>query len=467
MWPMRRLLKIESHSIRGRLLRHMGLVFAFGMLALYWAASTYAEFAADNSYDRLLLGSATSIAETLSIVQDQVSVDIPYAALDMLTAAPNDKVYYQVSGPNGALVTGYQDVPLARDIIGSPLADGNTRFFDATYKGEPVRFVVLGREVRMGGKTDWIRVQVGQTREARSALATELTLRALVPIIMLTALAGLIVWITVGRAVRPLERIGRSLTERKPSDLSPIDESEVPAEVVPLVTSMNQFMERLDGNIGLLRTFIANVAHQLRTPLTAMMVELRLAESGANASARSSLRTASQSGERLARLVDQLLGDALVMHRSDELRFASFDLRKAVEQALEVRSPTAWDSDVRFTSSLQSAMLVGDEAMCTEAVKNLIHNALTHGDSPDGVIEITLTESLGGYCLRVSDSGPGIAADVLEAVGSRFKTGNSSRGGAGLGLAIVKQVVESHNGRLTLSNRPKGGALAEMWLPVK
>lgn len=449
----------------------MCLLFSVGMVALYGAASTYATYAADSSYDRLLMGSAASIAETLSITQDmakeQISVDVPYAALDMLAAAPNDKVFYRVAGLDGTTVTGYDDLPPYRSPLGTLPANQEVRFFDAPYRGEPVRFVILGREVRMGGRTGWINIQVGQTREARSALATQLTLRALVPILLLTVLAALIVWITVGRAVRPLEKIGIDLAARKPSDLSPIDVSQVPSEVAPLVGAMNQFMDRLDSNIGMLRAFIANVAHQLRTPLTAMLVQLRLAETGSGDTARASALAASQSGERLARLIDQLLSDALVMHRADEKDHDRFDLRRSVEQALQLASPGTWDSDVRFTTPLKEAMLVGDEVMITEAVKNIVHNALTHGDSPDGVIEVHLTRATDGYCLRVSDSGPGVADDVLNDVGSRFKTSRSSQGGAGLGLAIVKQVVDSHGGRLELSNRKDGGLLVEMWLPEK
>lgn len=456
---------IRTASIRGRLLWHMSLLFSGGLVVLYWAASNYATYAADRSYDRLLTGSAVSIAETLAITQNKASVDIPYAALDMLAAAPNDKVFYRVAGLEGETVTGYDDLPPPVSLTGTMLADQEMRFFNAPYRGEPVRFVIIGREVRMGGQTGWIRIQVGQTLEARSALANELTLSALVPIVLLTVLAGVIVWFTVARAVHPLEKVGADLAARRPSDLSPIDENRVPSEIGPLIIAMNQFMGRLDSNIGLLRMFIANVAHQLRTPLTAMIVQLRLAQTAQGGAARASALAASQSAERLSRLVDQLLSDALVMHRSDEKHLDQFDLRISVEQALQMASQGVWESDVRFTSSVTEAMYAGDEVMICEAIKNVVHNALTHGDSPSGVIEIHLTRKIGGYCLQVSDSGPGVADDILADVGARFKTSRSLHGGAGLGLAIVNQVVKSHGGRLGLCNRPGGGLRVEMWLP--
>lgn len=467
MWLKRRSFpRIEVSSIRSRLLWHMGVVFSAGLVVLYWAASTYATYAADSSYDQLLAGSAASIAETISISGDLIAVDVPYAALDMLVAAPNDKVFYRVEAPDGRTLTGYADLPEAPGLPETLTNTGELELFDARYRGEIVHFAVLRREVLAGRRTGWIRVQVGQTREARSALAAQLTVRALVPILIMTILAALVVWITVGRAVRPVEIIGKGLSGRDPSNLSPIDAEQAPAEITPLILAMNQFMERLDSNIGILRTFIATVAHQLRTPLTAMLVQLRLAESATGNSAQAAIQAATISGERMARLIDQLLSDALVMHRAEERRFERFDLRRAVEQALQMASPPTWDSDVRFQSTVQSAMIKGDEVMITEAVKNLVHNALTHGDQTDGVIDIKLAKDLKGFSLCISDAGPGMAEDLIKEAGSRFKTSLSDKSGAGLGLAIVSQVAQSHRGSLVLSNRPGGGLLAKLWLPL-
>ena len=107
----------------------------------------------------------------------------------------------------------------------------------------------------------------------------------------------------------------------------------------------------------------------------------------------------------------------------------------------------------------------GDEIMVAEAIKNLVHNAQTHGDNADGVVQLDLLDDRGGYELTISDCGPGIAEELLGEVGSRFRSGRFEQGGAGLGLAIVKQVVESHCGTFALSNRPEGGLKVELWLP--
>ncbi len=463
-WRQMRFWIPRATSIRARVLWHMGIVFAGGMVVLYLAATSYARYAADSSFDRLLAGSAASIAESLSITQDVMRADIPYAALDMLAAAPDDRVFYRVVGLTGTTITGYADLPGRRAYMSRPPADESLRFFDADYRGETVRFVVMGREVRVKNQTGWVWVQVGQTRAARLALAEQLTIRALVPIIVLTLIAVLVVWLSVGRAVRPLEEIGQGLAMREASDLSPIG-ARVPDEIAPLVTAMNQFMARLDNNIGVLRTFVATAAHQLRTPLTALLVQMRSAEISRGQSRTERIEEASQSAKRLARLVNQLLSDALVSHRSEERRSTVFDFKKSIEHVLHRTVLSSRNSDVRFTTALPTAQLQGDEIMIAEAVKNLVHNAQTHGDRSGGTVDLELVELDGGYRLTVADNGPGIDPAMLPEIGTRFRTGRPGAEGAGLGLAIVKQVALSHGGTFAVSNRSEGGLCVVLWLP--
>lgn len=461
LWP-------EAQSIRSRLLLHLGIVFVAGMIALYLAATSYARYAADSSFDRLLLGSAGSIAETLSITPGEVRADIPYSALDMLSAAPDDRVFYRVVGTDGATVTGYPDLPLDPSSRSRSGSSEPVRFFDAAYRGETVRFVLVGREVRIAGQTGWVWVQVGQTRGARGALARELTIRALLPIVALTILAVGVAWFSIGRAMRPLEMVGRNLSARSSSDLSPIV-APVPNEIAPLVGAVNTFMERLDNNMDVLRNFIATAAHQLRTPLTALLVQIRSAELAKGAAKSASIAAASQSATRLARLVDQLLSDAMVTHRAEERRTNSLDLKKVVEQALHDTLPISGDADVRFTTALKNAPMIGDEVMIAEAIKNLVHNALIHSN-PAGydhhLIELALKQDSDCLELSITDNGVGMEEGALITIGDRFSAGQWGGQGSGLGLAIVKQVVESHNGTLHLENRRGGGLRVVLRVPV-
>lgn len=467
MWlkPMPKL-PHSPQSIRWRLLSQIGVVFALGTVALYWAASSYGRLAADSSYDRVLAGSATSIAETLSITPDEVRVDIPYAAMDMLASAPDDRVFYRVIDTKGSTITGYQDLPNGDLSTGQRSFAEPIRYFDADYRGELVRFVLLGREARSFGQTGWVWVQVGQTRRAREALAQDLTVKAILPIAFMTLAALLVIWISVGRALRPLERIGESLAARNPSDLSAI-QLDAPLEIAPVITAMNSFMGRLDTNMGLLRTFIATAAHQLRTPLTALLVQIRSAQTMRGSGKVLQIEAAERSARKLARLLDQLLSDALVGHRAEARHLAEFDLKKAVEQAIRETALVSQDSDIRFTAAMPEAKLLGDEVMLAEAIKNLVHNALVHGYGTDGEVQITLGEAETGYLLKVADRGSGIDEADTSELTSRFHSGRRDGQGAGLGLAIVKQVVEQHKGKLTLGNRPGGGTEAVVWLPAR
>lgn len=455
----------RTASLRIRLAGTLGVFFLVGMIALYSAALSYARIAADKSYDRLLSGSALSIAETLSIADGKVQVDIPYASLDMLSAAPDDRVFYRVIGPDQRTVTGYGDLPAApgKGRV-KPEDEVLGQFYDARYGGEEVRFVSLGREIAQPGATGWVMVQVGQTRRAREALARDLVIGSLLPILFMTVLALAVVWFGVALALRPLGRLSAELTMRQPEDVSPITTA-VPKEIAPVTESINGFLLRLSDNIETLRSFIADVAHQLRTPLAAIHAQAQVAEAGDPAEMRNSLVAVRRNAAKLSRLVNQMLSDATVQHRSDVRVFAEFDLRAAVEQNIREAVPLAEDSDVRFTSTLSSAPMVGDKLMLGEVIKNLIQNALVHGRSEFGEVWITLAEAPEGFLLCVADRGPGIAEEDREKVFARFSRGNGDAPGAGLGLAIVRRAVLSHGGSVEMKNRTGGGLVVEIRLP--
>jgi two-component system sensor histidine kinase TctE len=466
MWWQQRLRPApDTISIRSRLIGYLSAGFAVGLLVLTWAANSYGRIAADGSYDRLLSGSASSIAETLSITPASVRVDIPYAAMDMLAAAPNDKVFYRVVDVSGRTVTGYRDLPAGPETSAQSFAEKPVRFFDATYRGDPVRFVLLGREARVGGRTGWVVVQLGQTRLARAAMAKELTLRAVIPIVGLALLFFIVIWLGVGRALRPLDSIGSDLQQRDHSDFSKIDVG-VPRELVPVVSALNGFMGRLDTSFAFLRTFIATAAHQLRTPLTALIVQISSAETSSGEQRAANVEAANASARQLARLLDQLPSDALVEHRSVLRRFDRIDLKMVVEQVIRDTVQLSRDSDIRFTTALSSAELNGDGVMLAEAIKNIVHNAIVHGYGADGTVKISLAREPGGFRLEVADRGPGLG-NVAAAIADRFKSARSDATGAGLGLAIVNQVVATHGGRLSWSNRTGGGALIILWLPAE
>jgi len=481
-------------TIRGRLLAYMGLLFLCAMVLLALAAQAYGQRAANLSFDRLLAASILAMGETVGASGSGWDMDLPYASLDMLAMAPEDRVFYSLRDASGQLVTGYGDLPQPparlraeaerRSARNAGAQDSTPVFFDAVYRGEKTRFALAGRwAAGMPGQGQaWL--QIGQTRLARDALATEITGTATLAIALLTLAALALCWWAVRHALAPLGRLEKELAAREAADLQPIAAA-VPAEMAQAVGALNRFMARLDANLDTLRVFIAEAAHQMRTPLAALRAQAQMAQDEPDpAEQRRGLDAVERNAAQLTRLLNQLLADASVVHRGTLQRFSHVDLVRTVREALHEAVPRAEPQPrVHFDCDLETAPLHGDALMLREALKNLIDNALRHGTlmTPEGMpcvaaVDIRLTatpvstgEPAGAdsWRLSVADRGPGIAPEETATVFDRFGRGsNAASGGAGLGLAIVRKVVDSHGGRIALLPRPGGGLVVQLDLPA-
>jgi len=377
---------------------------------------------------------------------------------------PEDRVFYRVIGADGKTVTGYDDLARLpglgeREIPASEIP--KPHFFNAFYRGEHVRFVILGRKLAQPGVRGWVWVQVGQTRLAREALAHELLLSTVLPLAGLTLLALGMAWWGVGHALRPLNTIGANLAAREPGDLRPLSLS-APKEIRPMIAAINGFMHRLNANIEGLRGFIGDAAHQIRTPLATayMQTQMTLEESEYDAMRRG-LRVVERNLSRLTRLVNQLLSDAIVMHRTANRNFERLDLQQVIRHAMHDAVPKSGKVQVTYTGLSHPAPFYGDAVLLGEAIKNLIDNAIRHG-SPDAeilgaTIEVILQHDEHTWRVLVCDRGPGIAPEQHQRLFQRFERGNTHGHGAGLGMAIVKRVIENHGGHIELEDREGGG----------
>mgnify|MGYP003583142553 FL=1 len=447
-------------SLRRTLTLYLGALLAVFAVALLFAARDYGQRAANRSYDHLLVSSALSIIDSVALVESQWQVDLPYASLDLLAMAPEDRVFYRVFDAHNQTVTGYEDLPAP------PRAPTDQpQLFDAPYSGEQVRFVVVSRRVSSPSTQVEVRVQVGQTRRAREALAQDMVNRALIAIGVLSLLSLALVAFGVHRAFRPLVKVERELSRREPSDLSPLD-ARVPREMDQMVAALNRFMGRLSSSNETLRAFMAEAAHQMRTPLAALRAQAQLAlDDDDPEDMRRSLLAIERNATHMNRLLNQLLSDASVIHRSNLQRFAPVDLVDTVHQALHEALPQAGPVPrVQLAVGVTAASVNGDALLLREAIKNLIDNALKYGGP--GALQVPRTAAGAQFILTIADHGPGIAPADAERVFERFARGEgAAAGGAGLGLAIVKRVVDSHGGLIDLSNRPSGGLVATLTLP--
>ena len=452
-------------SLRRSLTLRLLVLALAGTVVLFTAALSYSQRAADTAYDQVLAGAALAIAEAVTVVDGAISVDLPVAAFDMLALARDDRVFYRVLAPDGSVATGYDDLP----VIGLNDRPGDPRFADRAYRGETVRFVSMGRLLADPALQGWATVQVGQTRLTRDALARQMALGSVVPILVVMGLAIVLASLVVNSTLRPLRKLEADLLGREATDLRPLTGS-IPAEVVQLVEAFNRFTGRLRQQLDGMRDFIADAAHQMRTPLASLKAEIDLAQRQPGVSA--------VQGETYARLtetidqasgrVNQLLAHAFVAHRSELIELQPVDLSLLLPDSLRDIAPLALRGgmELSFDGAATDALVAADPILLREAVRNLIDNALNHG-RPGGRIAVRLTsdpDAPGEVMIEVADDGPGIAPERRAAVTERFNrpAGNS---GSGLGLAIVRRVAKAHGGELTLGESELGGLAARLSLP--
>ncbi|WP_254241916.1 sensor histidine kinase [Achromobacter pestifer] len=459
-------------SIKRRLLAMLLALFVAALATLYLLVRGYANHTADTTYDQLLRSSVLSIADSLQLVQGEWRMDMPYASLALLEQAPRDRVFYRVGDTGGALISGYASLP-APPARGEDSPAYSPRLYDANYQGEPVRIAWMERRIAGPRNAETALIQVAQTREARNALADSILWQGTLALIGFTAAALALAYWGLLRSLSPIRRIERELAARSASDLHPIT-APVPEELDTLVHSLDGFMARLSENLDTLRLFIAEAAHQLRTPLAALHAQMEVAlDEEDPAEQRRSLLAVLRNAEKLSRLVNQLLSDASVIHRSNVRQFQPVDLAELLRQAVYDTVPQADPQpDVRLHLPAHTPgnppMVLGDSLMLREAFKNLIDNALRHGATEDGHIDVRLEPQDEGWRISVSDQGPGIPPALANAAFERFVRGPNPRApGAGLGLSIIKRVVDIHQGRLVLSNRVGGGLDAVVTLPAR
>ena len=454
----------RSYSLQRRLLALMALGFMGLLLIISLLLWTYARGAANRTYDLLLAGAALSVLERVSPGPDGPVVDLPSSAMDILALAPDDRVVYRVFAPDAGQITGEGDLPLPPD---TPL-EAAPVFFDADY-GAPFRFVLQGRQLNSPNGRLWVAVQIGQTLEARHAQQLSLFLNGMAGLALVSLIGLGFVWFAIRRALYPLRQIEADLHTRSPGDLAPV-EGAFPQEIGGLFEAINGFVARLDRNRKLTEGFIADVAHQTRTSLSALQGHLSLAvDTNDQAQMRARLVRAERQAERTVRLTNQLLANAMVIHRSDRATLKPVALKPIVRDTLAEMLRDSRMREIALTFDADHVkdgddLVVGDALSVREALRNLIDNAVRHGP-PDNIIDIALHIEGDRLVLRVEDAGPGIAAADHGRATERFTSIARDTAGSGLGLAIVKAVADGHEATLALDTSRHGGLAIAIGFP--
>ncbi len=310
-------------------------------------------------------------------------------------------------------------------------------------------------------------IQVGQPFEVRERIAAAAALRSLTPLLIFAPVVALAIWWLVGHSLRPVERIATELRRRDAQRLDPVPEEQLPTEVEPMVRSLNGLLERLRRAFAAQRAFVADAAHELRTPIAALKLQAGLVARARDDASRSAALVELNAGiDRSAHLIDQLLTLARSEPEALAAAGASVDLARIAGNAVAEMLPLAQARGSRIGfSAAQPAAVRGDEKALQSLARNLIDNALRH--TPGGSrIEVEVAADGDTVCLSVDDDGPGIPVEERERVFDRFygrSVGDDA--GSGLGLAIVKAVVERHDGRIELAQSALGGLRVAVYLP--
>ncbi|HSV17722.1 MAG TPA: ATP-binding protein [Casimicrobiaceae bacterium] len=436
-------------SLRGQLLRWM--VGALSLVLLLDAAGSYyfASQLADRVYDGELMEIARELVLHVHRDGTRTIVDLESDAERTLLLDQVDTVTYAIHAADGALLAG--STALTVNHASAPV----TAYF-ADVGGEPVRVAQLRVP---GSQPDPVVVQVAETLHKRTALTREMLADVILPQLVFIVMAGLLVSVGVTRGLAPLRTLQAAVAARSHLDLSPIEARDIPAEVDPLLQSVNDLMARLDEVLTFQNRFIADAAHQLRTPVAGLKahIEVALREPDPE-QARRSLAHLYTAVERMSRLVAQLL--SLARNEPNTVRrlnLAAIDLgRLALDTTMEwVPEAYKKNIDLGFEGAAGPATIRGDAARLRELINNLLDNAIRYSRD-GGKVTVRVTADPDPR-VAVSDDGPTIPPAERERIFERFhRLLGHHTDGSGLGLAIVREIATLHQATISLTEDADG-----------
>jgi two-component system sensor histidine kinase QseC len=432
-----------SYSLRRRLL--LGVL---AVVALVWlATAAYSYFDARHEINELL---DAHLAQSASLIVAQVGHDLEEIELEH--APKTDKrarrVAFQIWERGSVLRLHSADAPPSR------LSRREEGYSNAT---------IDGRSWRVFSTWDARRrflVQIAERDEARRQIAAGIATNLLFPLLIALPVLALFVWLSIGRAVKPLNRLGQEVAQRKADNLRPLAQEGAPREVVPLVRSLNALFERVGRLVENERRFTADAAHELRTPLAAVKAQAQVAQGAADDPARQhALERVIEGCDRTTRLVDQLL--TLARLEPDAARPSrSCELVSLAREVIAELAPFALARNVELElHGSQPVSMEGHPDLLFVLLRNLVDNAIRY--SPRGSsVQVHIAHTDDTASVAVSDEGPGIAPNERERIGRRFyRVLGTGESGSGLGLSIVRRIAEIHLAELRFEQGETGKGL--------
>ena len=463
--PMK-LFQREQRSLFGEILDWM-----LTPLLLLWPISLVltwlvAQNIAGKPFDRTLEYNVNALAQLLTVNQQHVQFNLPLPARELLRADDTDAVYYQVLGPRREYLSGEREFPLPPE--DEVVAPGVVRLRDDAFHGLDIRVAYMWVPLEPLGSRLAL-VQVAETLDKRSILAAEIIKGVMLPQFVTLPLAVLLVWLALVQAIKPLNRLEERIRARRPDDLSPLDTQTVPLEVAPLVASVNDLLLRLKESIETQKRFLADAAHQLKTPLAGLRMQADLAqrEGTSTEELKQSLRQIGRASIRATHTVNQLLALARAEAGTTAMSRQPCDLAKIVMEVVRDCVPRAMDRHIDLgyegaQPGTAGVMLEGNPTLLKELVRNLLDNAINYTpssmDKPGVITARVLADPFGKIIvLQVEDSGPGVPPAERELVFQPFyRALDNEVDGSGLGLPIAQEIAHQHHAAISVEDTRPG-----------
>lgn len=466
----------EQRSLFGELLDWMltPLLLLWPLsLALTWFV---AQGIASKPFDRALEFNLQVLTRLVVLENERVVFKLDAQARDLLRADTGDLVYYQVLDPRGELISGEIDFPSPRDeALPEP---GRVLLRDDLLRGDEVR--VAYTWLARNDSERLVLMQMAETKGKRSTLATEIIKGVMVPQFVILPLAVLLVWLALVRGIRPLNDLEQRIRARKPDDLSPIEDSFVPQEVAPLVSSINDLLSRLKVSLTTQKRFLADAAHQLKTPLAGLRMQAELAQREIDpVEIRGSLQQIARSSTRATHTVNQLLALARAETTGRSLPNENIELSRLVRGVVQESVPRALEHgiDLGFEGpeeTPENCLIVGNPTLLQEMVRNLVDNAINYtGRGGVVTVRVLLDRFSGVQVLQVEDDGPGIPENERAFVLQPFyRALGTNVDGSGLGLAIVQEIAQQHGATVSMEDAhaersPRGLRASVRFTPMR
>ena len=452
---------IIKGSIRRRLSALLTIVAGIIAIFLFFLIQSVARQIAQSSQDNILLASAISIIDSSRFNKGEFSIDLPYSSLSMLDTVTDERVFYSIK-LDDQFLSGYKLLPQA-DVFKS----NNIAYLSSQFLEQEIRIVTVKRLFSINNQPVTLEVSVAQTLNGLTKTLASTRRVSLIVGVTFFLIAAILSFMLARSAVNPLARLTKSISKRGPKDLRPVA-APVPAEMVPLVSSLNTLMHRLEKSLTRSEDFITEAAHRVRTPLTVVRTQaeitLRQIDKPRN---RKNLKEIIRAIDESSRAAGQLLDHAMVTFRADNLALEKVNICQLINDTVDRLSPLADLRDISLeVELLHQASVLGDPILLQNALYNIIDNAIKYSPMESKVVT-TISSINEKIQISVNDTGPGFNSDEPSKLIERFQRGENVEGiiGSGLGLTIAHEVVEAHKGHLEIKNLVGGGACVSFLLP--